>query len=35
VAAPAATVSEYKGADLGVGNFAALFGTAGKEQADA
>lgn len=35
VAAPATTVSEYKGTDLGVGNFAALFDTAGKEQADA
>jgi NADH dehydrogenase FAD-containing subunit len=35
VAAPATTVAEYKGADLGVGTFAALFGTAGTEQADA
>jgi NADH dehydrogenase FAD-containing subunit len=34
VAAPAATVSEYKGTDLGIGHYAALFGTAGKEQAD-
>jgi NADH dehydrogenase FAD-containing subunit len=35
VAAPATTVAEYKGADLGVPTFAALFGTTGKEQADA
>ncbi|MHA6621755.1 NAD(P)/FAD-dependent oxidoreductase [Pseudonocardia sp. DLS-67] len=35
VAAPAATVSEYKGADLGIGRYAELFGTAGKEKVDA
>lgn len=30
VAVPAATVSEYKGADLGIGRYAELFGSAGK-----
>jgi NADH dehydrogenase FAD-containing subunit len=34
VAAPAATVAEYKGVDLGIGTFAELFGIAGKENAD-
>jgi NADH dehydrogenase FAD-containing subunit len=35
VAVPVATVSEYKGADLGIGRYAELFGTAGKERAGA
>jgi NADH dehydrogenase FAD-containing subunit len=35
VAVPVATVSEYKGADLGIGRYAELFGTARKEEPDA
>jgi NADH dehydrogenase FAD-containing subunit len=35
VPVPAATVSEYKGMDLGVGRYAELFGTAGRERVDA
>jgi apoptosis-inducing factor 2 len=34
VAAPAETVADYKGTDLGIGNFAELFGIAGKEKTD-
>jgi apoptosis-inducing factor 2 len=33
VAAPAETVADYKGTDLGIGNFAELFGITGKEEA--